>query len=350
MSKFNGIYIFNNYFNLILNTILILLWVIYKLPLYYQIDQIKYKEEYKTNKNKKLSFIDKIYILFKMSIFDRNYILMFIYELIVCILCISIKNTGIIQSFLLLPILYINKTLKSIIISIKLNYKQFLLAMSLCFLISYAFSNIYFFFQNSDFNDVVDYYNDNYCKTLVYSFLNALDYGLRARGGIGDSAKRISFLRNRKHYITRLILDDIYFLLIVIIMIDLVFGIIIGSFDELRHRNQKNNNDMENYCLICNSNRLLLEKMRINFDDHINNYHNCWNYIEYMISLKLKDIQDLNASNQYVRAKIERNDISFLPTCKGNEIKLDNVNDFDEKKLVVNFENIENFKVKNNHE
>ena len=350
MSDHNLIYIINNYFNLILNTILILLWVIYKLPLYYQIDQIKYKEEYKTNKNKKLSFIDKIYILVKMSIFDRNYISMFIYELIVCILCISIKNTGIIQSFLLLPILYINKTLKSIIISVQLNYKQFLLAMSLSFLIIYVFSNIYFFFQNSDFDDVVDYYNDNYCKTLVYSFLNALDYGLRARGGIGDSAKRISFLKNRKHYITRLILDDIYFLLIVIIMIDLVFGIIINSFDELRHRNQKNNTDMENYCLICNSNRLLLEKMRINFNDHINNYHNCWNYIEYMISLKLKDIQDLNTLNQYVRAKIERNDISFLPTCKDNEIKFDNVNDFDEKKLIVNIENAENFKVKSNHE
>ena len=220
--------------------------------------------------------------------------------------------------------------------------------MSLSFLIIYVFSNIYFFFQNSDFNDVVDYYNDNYCKTLVYSFLNALDYGLRARGGIGDSAKRISFLKNRKHYITRLILDDIYFLLIVIIMIDFVFGIIINSFDELRHRNQKNNTDMENYCLICNSNRLLLEKMRINFNDHINNYHNCWNYIEYMISLKLKDIQDLNTLNQYVRAKIERNDISFLPTYKDNLIKLSNLNNLEENKLVVSNEDIQNFKVKSN--
>ena len=123
----NIIYIFNNFFNLILNAVLILLWIIYKLPLYYLIDQIKYKEQYKSNKNNKLTFCDKIYILFKMSIFDRNYILMFIYELIVCILCLSIKKSGIMQSFLLLPILYINKTLKSIIISVQLNYNQFLL-------------------------------------------------------------------------------------------------------------------------------------------------------------------------------------------------------------------------------
>ena len=220
--------------------------------------------------------------------------------------------------------------------------------MSLIFFIIYAFTNIYYFFYNSDFDDILDYYNDNYCKTLVFSFLNSLDYGLRARGGIGDSTKRISFLRDRKHYISRLIVDDIYFLLIVIVMIDLVFGIIINSFDELRHRNQKYNIDMENYCLICNSNRHLLEKMRINFDKHINKYHNCWDYVEYMISLKLKDTEELNELNQFIREKIERNDISFLPTYKDNPIKFNNLNDFEDNKFIINNENLQSFQVKSN--
>ena len=88
--------------------------------------------------------------------------------------------------------------------------------------------------------------------------------------------------------------------------------------------------------------------MRINFDDHINNTHNCWDYVEYMISIKLKDIEELNALNQYVREKIERNDISFLPTYKDNLIKLNNLNNFEENKLVVSSEDIQNFKVKSN--
>ena len=33
--------------------------------------------------------------------------------------------------------------------------------------------------------------------------------------------------------------------------------------------------------------------MRINYNEHINIIHNLWNYIEYMISLKMKDIHDL---------------------------------------------------------
>ena len=131
-------------------------------------------------------------------------------------------------------------------------------------------------------------------------------------------------------------------------MIDLVFGIIIGSFDELRHRNQKYNIDMENYCLICNSNRHLLEKMRINFDKHINKYHNCWDYVEYMISLKLKDTEELNELNQSIREKIERNDISFLPTYKDNPIKFNNLNDFEDNKFIINNENLQSFQVKSN--
>ena len=278
-----------------------------------------------------------------MCIIDRDYISMLIYEFIVCSLCLIIKN-NISYSLLLLPILIINKTLKSLIISIKLNFYQFCLTFCFAFIIIFIFSEINFFFLNSDFITELDYYEDNYCKTLIFSFLNALDNGLRARGGLGDSSIRISFLKNKKHYITRLILDDIFFLLIIILMIDMVFGIVIKSFDELRHTNQKYHSDKLNYCLICHSNRELLEKMRINFNDHIENDHNIWNYVEYMISLKLRDIHDLNAINQYVRTKMDKKDISWLPTYK--DINIENENDFEEKNLIVSHENIEGYKIK----
>jgi hypothetical protein len=339
INKWSLIYDIIIFLFLVFNGIIIILWIIYKLPLYFQIDQIKYKELLKINKNKKLNLYDKIYVLFNMCIFGRNYISMFLYEFFVCILCLSIKNSEIIYTLLLLPILFISKTLKSIIISIRLNFKQFCLTFFLAFFIIYIFSNLYFFFHNSDFNFEFNSNNDNYCKTLVFSFLNGLDNGLRARGGLGDSAKRISFLKNRNHYLSRLLLDDLFFLLIVIIMIDLVFGIIIKSFDELRHRSQKYKSDKKNYCSICHSNRKLLEKMRINYNEHINIIHNVWNYIEYMISLKLKDINDLNSINQYVRTKIERKDITWLPSFKDKLIKNDICNEIEENNLIVFMEN-----------
>jgi len=335
-----------DYINLILNIILIMLWILYKLPLYYKIDQIKYKE-IRLFKNKKLSFYDKIYILFKMGFFDRNYISMLIYELIVNTICVTIKKSEIIYAFLLLPILFINRILKNIMISIRLNYHQFLLTFFFGFILAYVFSNFYFFFLNSDFYAELNYHNDNYCKTLAFAFLTALDGGLRARGGMGDLAKRISYSKNKKHYLFRVILDDLFFLSIVIIMIDMIFGIIIKSFDVLRHRNQKYRIDKKNYCYICHSNRDSLEKSRLNFKEHINITHNLWNYVEYMISLKLKDIKDLNNINKYVREKIDKKDITWLPTYKDIIIKkTEHYYDFDENNFIIFAENFCNYKIK----
>ena len=313
---------------LILNIILILLWILYKLPLYYKIDQIKYKEIH-ISKNKKLSFYDKIYILFKMGFFDRNYISMLIFEFIINIICFAVKRAEIIYSFLLLPILVINKILKNIMISIRLNYHQFLLTFFLAFILAYIFSNFYFFFLNSDF----------------YAELNY--GGLRARGGLGDLAKRISYSKNKNHYLFRIVIDDLFFLFIVIIMIDMVFGIIIKSFDVLRRRNQKYHKDKKNYCYICHSNRDSLEKSRLNFKDHINITHNLWNYVEYMISLKLKDVRDLNYINKYIREKIDKKDITWLPTYKDIINKRnEKYKDFDENNLIIFAENFCNYKIK----
>ena len=344
INEWIDIYNIFNWVYLALNGLFILLWIRYKLPLYYREDKIKYREIFKKDKSKKLNILEKLYIIIKMCIFGRNYIKMLIFEFLMCIVCLIIKRSEILYPFLVIPIIFINETLKNIIISIRLNFKQFCLTFCFAFIIIYVFSNVYFFFLNSDFEAELNYYKDNYCKTLTFAFLNALDNGLRARGGLGDSGKRISFLKNGGHYAFRLILDDLFFLLIVIIMIDMVFGIVVKSFDALRYRNQKFDSDKKNHCFICHSHRDSLEKMRKNFNEHIKRTHNLWNYVEYMILLKLKDIHDLNAINQYVRGKIERKDITWLPTYK--DINKENDNDFEDKNLLVSHENADNYKIK----
>ena len=312
------IYYIFNWIYLALNGIFIILWIRYKLPLYYKENKINYRETFKKDKIKNLNILDKLYILIKICIFGSNYIKMLIYEFLMCILCLIIERSEILYPFLVIPIIFINETLQNIIISIRLNFNQFCLTFCFAFIIIYVFTNLYYFFLNSDFESELNYYNDNYCKTLTFAFLNALDNGLRARGGLGDSGKRISFLKNRAHYVFRLILDDLFFLFIVIIMIDMVFGIVVKSFDALRDRTQKFH--------------------------HIKRTHNLWNYVEYMIILKLKDIHELNAINQYVRGKIDRKDITWLPTYK--DINKENDNDFEDKNLLVSHENVDNYKIK----
>jgi inositol 1,4,5-triphosphate receptor type 3 len=271
-------------------------------------DKIKYFEE---NIHKKtLNICDKLYIFIVMTLWNRNYIYSLIYGLIISILCSILQRGEIILPFLLLSIVDLNVTLKNVILSIKLRHKEFTRAMFLAFIFMYSMSNLAFFFFNSDYIEELDYYDDNYCKSLKFCVFNAIDNGLRARGGIGDSGKRISFMKNKNHYIERLILDDIFFLLVVIILIDLVFGIIIGEFDALRGEEQKHETDRLYHCFICHVNKNTLEKNRQNFYVHVNKIHNMWNYVSYMILVKLSNLHDLNSINSYVRNKIENKDIS----------------------------------------
>jgi hypothetical protein len=65
-----------------------------------------------------------------------------------------------------------------------------------------------------------------------------------------------------------------------------------------------------------------------------------------MISLKLKDVRDLNYINKYIREKIDKKDITWLPTYKDIIKKNENYNDFDENNLIIFAENFCNYKIK----
>ena len=345
IDKWHKMYQILNYIYMILNGVLIFIWIYFRLPLYYELDKIKYFEE---NIHKKsLNFWDKLYIIIFMTIWNRNYISSIVYEFIISIICSILKKGEVIFPFLLLAIVDLNITLKNVILSIKHRHKEFTRAFFLAFIFMYAMSNLAFFFFNKDYTQELDYHDDNVCKTLIFCVLNALDNGLRARGGIGDSGIRISFMRDKGHYIERLIMDDIFFLLVVIIAIDLVFGVIIGEFDALRGEEQKHEADRLYHCFICHVNKNTLEKNRQNFYLHVNKEHNMWNYVSYMIFVKLSNIHDLNSINSYAREKIDNKDISWLPSYK-DLINSDNDNNKEDKS-----EDDEDFKIEeeniNNH-
>jgi inositol 1,4,5-triphosphate receptor type 1/inositol 1,4,5-triphosphate receptor type 3 len=317
------------------------------MPLYYKIDRLKYIEENSIQNKKSLRFYQKIYIILIMTIYDRDYILTLIFEFIFSLIGTIMKRGEIIYAFLLLPIIDLNNILKNIIVSIRLRYKEVALTFTLAFIIMYLFSNMAYFFFNQDFSQEIEYMDDNVCKTLIFCFLNALDSGLRARGGIADSAIRLSYSRNKRHYIRRLIMDDFFFILIVIIAIDLVFGIIIGAFNTLRDEETRHSADRKNHCFICHVNKNTLEKNRQNFNEHRTKVHNIWNYVDYMMALKFSDVHDLNAINSYANQKMENKDISWLPTYKdlkanGKNGRIDEL----EEELKVEDENVNKYFVK----
>jgi hypothetical protein len=99
-------------------------------------------------------------------------------------------------------------------------------------------------------------------------------------------------------------------------MLKIIFGIILDTFRMLREKEFKTDRDMMNKCFICHVDKDNLEKNSINFEEHREIEHNIWDYAYYIITLRLKDAQDLNANNSYVKEQIDKKSISWFPTSE----------------------------------
>lgn len=108
------------------------------------------------------------------------------------------------------------------------------------------------------------------------------------------------------------------FLLVGILLIEIISGIIIDTFAELRQQNVEIDEDSRLKCFICDRTREQLEKEygANGFEYHTRQQHNLWDYLFYVAYLDTKnssESKELNTSERYVANKIQNNDFSWLP-------------------------------------
>ena len=331
--KWRNIYNYICYFFCGLNGILIVFWIAVKMPLYYLLDKYKYMEEEKINENQ-LTFWNKASIMILHTIIGRDYITSLLYMFIISFIGSIMSRGEIIYAFTLLAVLDLNQTLKGIAISIKLRGPELGASFLLLIFLVYFYSNIGFFYLNDNFEaDIENDIPDNYCLCLSFCFMTNFDAGIRARGGAADQMVRISFERNTSLYYTRIIYDISYFLICIIIMIDLVFGIILGTFSDMREKERKHDSDKINNCFVCHINRETVEKRKEDFKYHRDKKHYLWNYVNYMIFLKFSEIHELNAMNSFARHNLDLKNICFLPSHEDNYEEGEEIEEKEEEKI-----------------
>jgi inositol 1,4,5-triphosphate receptor type 1 len=133
------------------------------------------------------------------------------------------------------------------------------------------------------------------------------------RGGIGEAIAKVSFINRPGVYIGRFFHDISYFILIVILLLELVFGIIVETFRELRIEANHHEQDKKEVCFVCGIEIAELQHQKKSFVEHLDKTHNLWNYVNYMIRLKFSDPQDLNAVNSYVLDLMDKKNITWFP-------------------------------------
>jgi inositol 1,4,5-triphosphate receptor type 1/inositol 1,4,5-triphosphate receptor type 3 len=104
-------------------------------------------------------------------------------------------------------------------------------------------------------------------------------------------------------------LDTLYFVFFALLFTNIVSGIMIDTFAELRDQRQKIEDDKKNNCFICGIDRPTLEKNNEDFDVHILSKHFLWNYVFYMYTLTKKDSTEYTGLEYWISDKIKNEDI-----------------------------------------
>lgn len=145
-----------------------------------------------------------------------------------------------------------------------------------------------------------------------------LSYGLQNGGGIGDS-----FDHSQN---ARLILDLTFFIVVLVIMINVFLGMIIDTFSSLRVEKIEKLKDTREICFICGIHKQIFDRTSDQpdgFRTHIKIDHNMWNYLYFIFMLWEQDQDDDDGLEQYIRRSIQANEISWFPLNKA--LRLDRI-------------------------
>ena len=156
------------------------------------------------------------------------------------------------------------------------------------------------------FNDPHYIWLPSNCDTLLHCFQYYTRYGINS-GDLGNP-----FTLGQ-----RWTLDFAYFFL-VFILLNIVKGITIDTFVELRMKKNERLEDTTEKCFICGFERLKFDRAigRTAFEMHIKLDHNLWNYAYFVMYLWEQDQDDDDGLEQYVRRAVAANDISWFPMNK----------------------------------
>lgn len=109
-------------------------------------------------------------------------------------------------------------------------------------------------------------YPEGFCDSTWICFLTAFDMSFKVDGGIGgftDPASEV-WEGNSGMLLFKFAFDNIYFIVLMIIMINILSGIIIDTFGTLRSELEAYEDDLNNICYICGFSCEYIEKNSLN--------------------------------------------------------------------------------------
>ena len=242
-------------------------------------------------------------VLYKCCMEPR--LLRLLLGLVSCFFALTV--TPFCMSILLFPVVAESSVIRHVFKAVTKNGKSLLLTMLLGIILMYLFSVVGFVL----FRDMFEHEGESHCSTMFRCFVFTVTNGLRAGGGIGELIKAPPW--GSDLHAVRVVYDMTFFIFVTVIFMNIVFGIIVDTFGELRQRRELREQEMRLRCFICNVESADFDKRADGFTNHITRDHNMWNYMFFVFYLTSKPKDDLTGQESYVLNCLAKNDLKFIP-------------------------------------
>lgn len=123
----------------------------------------------------------------------------------------------------------------------------------------------------------------------------------------------------------------IFYITVILLIMNMVNGIIISTFSQIREEFENKEKDKEDVCFICSRERSTFEKKKRSFDIHIKSEHNQDNYINFLVTLLLTKTTDMNSDQSYIYECFMNKDIALFPVEKTTFLPNDDEEEEEEK-------------------
>ena len=209
-----------------------------------------------------------------------------------------------IYPLLLLELASLNVNMANILKAVTLNWQQLFLTGLFTLMIVFIFSTWAYFF----FYDYYDSESNLYCDSLLSCFFSTLNVGMRA-GAIAEPTAAIKVA----DYSHRVLFDMLFFIIIIVILLNIVFGIIVDTFGQLRDERTEIENDINNVCFVCGEERSLIDMHGEGWEDHIIAVHSPFAYMAFLVHVKNMKEEDCSGLEKYVKDCLARKSADFMP-------------------------------------
>lgn len=283
----------------------------------------------------------------------------FLYHVVYVIVCmLGLFVHEFFYSFLLFDLVYREETLLNVIKSVTRNGRSIILTAVLALILVYLFSIVGFLFLKDDFIMEVDRLKDRppdpgngeirgssltammgscqkdecatsipftdgntkedgierACDTLLMCIVTVLNQGLRNGGGVGDVLRKPS--KDEPLFAARVVYDLLFYFIVIIIVLNLIFGVIIDTFADLRSEKQKKEEILKTTCFVCGLERDKFDNKTVSFEEHIMSEHCMWHYLYFIVLVRVKDPTEYTGPESFVAKMITEKNLDWFPRMR----------------------------------